>query len=112
MGCARDAAAKCRQRPPAQQPQAQTCPSTAAPCRFLWLAAQRPEWSTETHRHFQPRFKRAVQALLLAMHHTRQHRGSGSGMEQRMPALPPDLLFRILDQAAYPLSAWAPGAQE
>lgn len=58
-----------------------------------------------------PRFKQAVRALLLAVHHTRQHRGSGSGLAQRLAALPPDLLLCIVGQAAYPLSAWAPGAQ-
>ncbi|PRW59956.1 hypothetical protein C2E21_1782 [Chlorella sorokiniana] len=100
--------------------------------RFLWMALQRPEWSTETHSRFMPRFKRAVRALLLAAHRARLSNGASSGsgsgsgaadsgnsgagggsgnvLLRQLAALPNELLLHIVGEAAYPLSAWTPGA--
>lgn len=93
-------------------------------CRHLWLALERPDWSPVQHRRFPPRFRRAVQTLLLAAHGGRgaessdgsagdgDDSSSSSALPQHLPALPPDLLLRIVGHAAYPLSEWAPGMQE
>lgn len=92
-------------------------------CRLLGLAMQRPEWSPTEHRRFMP-FKRAVQTLLLAVHRERRRCeggstdgrpndsiSSGPTFVQHLTALPNELVLRIVGQAAYPLTAWAPGAR-
>ncbi|KAL4451604.1 hypothetical protein ABPG75_007266 [Micractinium tetrahymenae] len=76
--------------------------------RWLWLAAERPPWSPGEHRRFPPAFGAATRALLLAA-----HRGSKLPAEESasplagLGALPAEVLVHILEQAAYPLSAWA-----
>lgn len=92
--------------------------------RLLGLALQRPEWSHAEHRRFLPPFKRAVRTVLLAVHRERRRseggmatgRPSGSGdsgatLLEHLSALPDELLMHIVGQAAYPLSAWAPGVR-
>lgn len=90
--------------------------------RLLGFALQRPEWSTAEHRRFPAPFERTVRALLLAVHRKRHGQGgtaaghsgssdSGAALLQHLAALPDELVMHILGQAAYPLSAWAPGTR-
>ena len=66
-------------------------------------------WSPTSHHHWPDGFKAVARILLLAA-----NRGVGSagstagGRSSRLPvaALPADVLLRILQQAALPMSAW------
>ncbi|KAL4436553.1 hypothetical protein ABPG75_003692 [Micractinium tetrahymenae] len=78
---------------------------------------QRPAWSPVNDRRYQPAFKAAAHALLLAAHRLSRKRsnradgGKGGGIScpsDLRAARPQALLLHMLGQAAYPLSAWAP----
>lgn len=100
------------------------------PCRLL-LVAQGGQWDTAAHAIWPPAFKAAVQTLLLAAHRLSTGGGASSGRPSRaeraarrallaaggpqaeaggggatLGALPQELLLRVAERAAFPMSAW------
>ena len=93
------------------------CVSRFPPCCRLVFAARGGTWSPATHHHWPDAFKAAVRTFLLAGSGAG---GSGSGGAERggtrragtggtgpgLVALPTNVLLRILQQVAAPMSAW------
>jgi hypothetical protein len=92
-------------------------------CCRLVLVARGDAWSPATHRHWPDAFKGAARTLLLAAGRTgggpasgiggcgvsldaRPAPPGGDGDNLKLAALPADVLLRILQLAAMPMSAW------
>lgn len=84
-------------------------------CRWLWLAARRKRWHPERHASFPPAFRDAARTLLLAAHRGARRPvpptgGTAAGLAL-LGRLPAELLHRIIERAAYPLSRWRPAME-
>ena len=68
-------------------------------------------WSPATHHHWPDAFKAAARALLLAGNGQGQGAAASkvsqpSSLATRLPALPAEVLLRIIQLAAAPMSDW------
>ena len=100
--------------PPNHQLAGQFCcnPACCGCCRLVFVARS-GGWSPATHYHWPDAFKAATNTLLLAGSLT-LGTGTGNVAASRgarpapagLAALPADVLLRILQLAAAPMSAW------
>lgn len=76
--------------------------------RHVALAMQRPLWAPAIHNRWPPAFHAAVRQVLkaAAVHFGSDYDGSSGSGSDGLPALPPELVLRVVGMAAYPLSAW------
>jgi hypothetical protein len=80
------------------------------------VAAARGGWSSTTHRHWPTALKTAARTLLLVVNRISRSRAEGLGGASEatwhspsascQAALPTDVLLRIIQLAAEPLSYW------
>ena len=75
---------------------------SSACCRLVSLARG---WSPATHHHWPDAFKAAARTVLL----TASRAAGSSDSQPSLRVLPAEVLLRILQLAAAPMSAWLPG---